>query len=104
MEPFPCTSCGLCCKLVHLDPSAQAAGLPMRSDGSCAHLDPASNKCTIYDKRPWFCDTRYARTHLRPKGLTDRQFVRTIADGCNALQRRFGVPHRFRVKIPGTAE
>ena len=96
MDPFPCTSCAACCRLIYLDPLSR--DLPKRADGSCAHLTD-QGQCGIYDDRPWFCDTRVARKHLKPKDMSDRDFVRAIAAGCNRLQLRLGIPRRFRVRV-----
>lgn len=50
--PFPCSSCGQCCKNVHL--SEQTNYLD-RGDGTCRHFDNKSLLCTIYEQRPLIC-------------------------------------------------
>ena len=96
MKPFPCTSCSACCRLIYLDPLSR--DLPKRSDGSCANLNK-QGQCDIYDTRPWFCDTRVARKNLKPPDISDRDFVRMMAAGCNQLQRKLRIPWKFRVRV-----
>lgn len=55
-DTFPCTSCGACCRRVHLIPDWPRKML--KSDGSCAHLT-ADNKCDIYETRPPVCRVDY---------------------------------------------
>ena len=50
--PFPCTSCGQCCKNVHLSEQTKYLN---RGDGTCSHFDDSSLLCTIYEQRPLIC-------------------------------------------------
>ena len=64
----PCTSCGKCCHLlVELAPSGddvpeefvvEHAGvrcMNQHGNGACVALDPATQLCTIYERRPQVC-------------------------------------------------
>jgi Fe-S-cluster containining protein len=72
--------------------------VPIRKDGSCGHLAP-DGACSIYDDRPWFCRTNIARKHLKPDTMSDREFVRRMAAGCNHIQKKLRIPPRFRVRV-----
>lgn len=50
--PFPCTSCGQCCKNVHL---SEHTNYLNRGDGICRHFDDERLLCNIYEKRPLIC-------------------------------------------------
>ncbi len=52
MNPFPCNSCGKCCRNVHLNIEINYLD---RGDGICRHLDLNTNLCLIYEDRPLVC-------------------------------------------------
>lgn len=75
-----CAGCGQCCHLVvQLDPAVDAVpaefvvehdGVPcldQRGDGACVALDPVTQLCTIYERRPQVC-----RDFLRGEALCRR--------------------------------
>lgn len=84
MTPFPCTSCGKCCKNIdllvtinHLD----------RGDGTCRHFDDESMLCTIYEERPLICRVEdYYKQHLSSIYQWD-EFVKMNLEVCEKLQK-----------------
>lgn len=53
---FPCTKCGICCKIIGRVFSAEgleALDLSTNEDGSCVHY--INNECSIYEQRPIIC-------------------------------------------------
>lgn len=51
-KPFPCNTCGQCCKNVHL---SELTNYLDRGDGACCYFDNETHLCTIYDTRPLVC-------------------------------------------------
>ena len=51
-QPFPCNSCGKCCRKV--SSSKETVWLD-RGDSVCKYLNEETNKCTIYTQRPLVC-------------------------------------------------
>jgi Fe-S-cluster containining protein len=85
---FPCTSCGACCRRVHLVP-----GWPkeyLKEDGSCIHLD--NNLCSIYEFRPPICRIGFS---LASSGLTELQYKIKTAEICNTLMKEDGIVDKF---------
>ena len=78
MSTFPCTACGQCCKSVKKKIEDAKNGIgeePLKTlylqfpysykeDGSCEKLDPETNKCTIYSKRPFLCEVERVYYHF----------------------------------------
>lgn len=82
LTPFPCTSCGKCCRRVYL--SEQTAYLD-RGDGICHHLDEPSNLCQIYENRPLVCRVEdYYKAHLAEQ-YTWEEFVQLNLEWCEKL-------------------
>jgi len=76
LPTFPCKACGVCCKKLFgtvrdIEPSAANFLRDMdRGDGFCKHLSESTNKCRIYDKRPWFCNgVEIWKRYYKPQGL-----------------------------------
>ncbi|MGI3476967.1 YkgJ family cysteine cluster protein [Providencia stuartii] len=62
ITPFPCNSCGKCCKKVNA--STETSFLD-RGDGVCYHFDEITNLCSIYETRPLVCRVEdYYRKNL----------------------------------------
>ncbi len=80
--PFPCRSCGACCKYLHLAEELKEFD---RGDGVCIHLDEKSNHCKIYATRPDICniETQY-RLHYREMPWED--FVAENLEICDLLE------------------
>ncbi len=97
---FPCTSCGLCCRLV-VNVIPELA----KEDGSCIHLDD-ENQCKIYDSRPEVCRVSFAIHRKRVDSgednfscNTEEEYFKANADVCNQLQKQVGLGEEYRVKI-----
>lgn len=82
LPPFPCTSCGKCCRRVYL--SEKTAYLD-RGDGICHHLDESTNLCQIYENRPLVCRIEdYYKAHLAEQ-YTWEEFVQLNLEWCEKL-------------------
>lgn len=82
LTPFPCTSCGKCCRRVNL--SEHTAYLD-RGDGVCRHFNDDTNLCLIYDDRPLICQIEnYYKKHLAEHIAWDN-FVRLNLEICKKL-------------------
>ena len=73
---FPCKACGLCCQkgfinipTVAPEAAEEVASLD-RGDGQCKNFDFETNKCSVYENRPWFCNgyTIWEK-YYEPQGL-----------------------------------
>lgn len=88
-DPFPCTSCGICCtKVEHLD-------LP-QTDGICDHFDRQARLCTIYEDRPPICrvdDSIAMMFKIQEVGQ------KLTADVCNMWIKEEGMDDSYLVKI-----
>ena len=83
LPPFPCNSCGQCCRRVGLSP--QTAFLD-RGDGVCRHFDETTNLCTIYEERPLVCRVEaYYRRYLSHQIAWD-EFVELNLAMCRKFQ------------------
>lgn len=95
MSNFPCTQCGLCCRLVSKalankdkftfsNPLVKAAleAFPYKTDASGACEMLIDNKCSVYDNRPLVCDI----DKMAPLyGFDKANYYRMSAAVCNAL-------------------
>lgn len=79
---FPCTSCGACCKYLHLAEELKEFD---RGDGVCLHLDESSNRCGIYETRPDICNI-HTQYHLHYQDTPWPEFVAENLQICEALQ------------------
>lgn len=80
---FPCTSCGQCCRNVHL---SQQTSFLNRGDGICHHFDETTNLCNIYDNRPLVCRVEdFYNTYLTEHYSWDG-FVKLNLAVCEQLQ------------------
>lgn len=89
---FPCTSCGLCCKV---GPKL-VPGWPLREDGACIHL-AHDNTCKIYASRPLVCRVDQMQ---RLSGSSEREHHEANAEVCNRLQEEAGMDAKYRVQLP----
>lgn len=106
MSDFPCTQCGLCCRLVATalankdqwgDPLIRAAldAFPYETDenGACKML--VDNKCSVYENRPIVCNIDKMAA-LR--GIDKKQWFRLSAASCNYLIRESGFDESYLIK------
>ncbi|MGU5638073.1 YkgJ family cysteine cluster protein [Aeromonas veronii] len=81
-DPFPCTSCGKCCRRVSANPETVFLD---RGDGVCSFFAEETHLCTIYDQRPLVCRVEdYYHTRLADVISWD-QFVRINLAICKKL-------------------
>lgn len=91
---FPCTACGACCRrLPVVSPMALA-------DGSCRHLDPGTNLCTVYAQRPLACRVDDVfRQHVAGV-VPARVFYLLQANSCVTLdERNAGLPRMVAERL-----
>tara|TARA_Y100000310_G_C20538786_1_gene742194 strand:+ start:431 stop:676 length:246 start_codon:yes stop_codon:yes gene_type:complete len=77
LNKFPCTSCGICCKL-----AGRLHAMPQREDGACAFLTE-DNKCSVYIFRPEFCRIK--------KDFKENALL------CNKFQEQFNIDKKYKV-------
>lgn len=88
---FPCTSCGACCKYLHLADELQEFD---RGDGTCMHLDEITNRCGIYETRPDICNIQ-TQYKLYYQETPWPEFVAENLQVCEALQQDQKAKARF---------
>lgn len=94
MDKFPCTSCGLCCKNIHLVPKLQDFD---RGNGTCIHL--VDSKCSIYETRPQVCriDEMYEKEYANI--FTKQDFYLENIKICKSLQIAANIPIEEQIKL-----
>ena len=111
MTDFPCTQCGLCCKLIGktFDPnSSYYKNSPLsiqtlidnfpytiNPDGSCSMLSK-DGLCTVYEHRPIICNTKLGSKLLN---IPESQFYQMLADNCNDLINTYNLDPKYLVQI-----
>ncbi len=107
MDSFPCTQCGLCCKLVgkvldnieNLDPIRRslADNFPYKpkDDGSCEMLSE-DGLCTVYHDRPDICNISTVAKALNIS-LTD--YYLQSAKNCNKLIILLGEKPEYLINL-----
>ena len=74
-----CSNCfAPCCR--HVIPELAIEGSTI-----CRFLDQNTNRCTIYGKRPWICDTDYMYEHYYSKSMSRDEFDRLNSEACKSL-------------------
>ena len=104
MKDFPCTSCGLCCKvnLVFLLNNKDKfpefyqfiiSKFPYKvlEDGSCEMLD-SDNQCSVYNDRPLLCNAKLLSISMHIP-------YEVIAQNCNDLIDKYGLDESFKVDL-----
>ncbi|UXH76239.1 YkgJ family cysteine cluster protein [Roseateles amylovorans] len=79
---FPCTSCGRCCRQL---PAASVLNL---GDGVCRHLDPASQRCTVYVQRPLVCRVDDLYRQRLAGSISKRVYYLLQAHACAEMDAR----------------
>jgi len=97
---FPCTYCGACCANAFLLVESGLVDVPLREDGSCAHLTaiPAPGGrthhiCRIYDSRPDACRLN----KVCPPDEALSSYYQRTSEACNILQTAIGIDESYRV-------
>lgn len=88
---FPCTSCGACCKYLHLAEELQHFD---RGDGVCIHLEEGTNRCGIYETRPDICNIQ-TQYKLHYSKTPWPEFVAENLQVCEVLQQDQKAKARF---------
>lgn len=83
MRSFPCTSCGECCKNVHL---SELTAYLDRGDGTCHHFDSIKNLCTIYKDRPLVCRVEDYYYQYLSNIYEWEEFIQLNLNICRTLQ------------------
>ena len=88
--PFPCTSCGACCRRIslavkfhHVQDPDDPLFFPYKWDsaGVCEMLLPG-NLCAVYRERPLICNVERYAEHI---GADRDSFFRVNISACNRL-------------------
>lgn len=107
MESYPCTSCGLCCKIVGLvleqrdeikDPlvAKVVKEFPYKTvDGVCEMLQP-DNTCAVYETRPDLCNVN---TMATLKGVELNEYYKLNAQICNSWIQLNKLDHSFLINL-----
>ena len=117
-DSFPCTSCGLCCKMVgkwiagakkmreegnipEISPLNEVADFPfaITENGACSQLDE-NNQCKVYEDRPTICgiESTWLKYHSEgEKSLSDYFFE--AADVCNRMIIETKTDTKYLVRI-----
>jgi len=106
-EPFPCTSCGACCKnagdmlkkyesLGVLDPESEMY-FPhkIHKTGRCSKLNK-NNQCSVYEDRPTICSMAKMQEKLN---IPSDEFLQMNIAGCNKLMDENNVAQKFRIPV-----
>jgi Fe-S-cluster containining protein len=91
---FLCSKCGACCRAAGKMNGAKY-GLPIKKDGSCAHL--VGNECSIYEHRPSIC---------RVSNMTHKSFYQSkksyfiqATKRCHELIDEEGLNSSYKINI-----
>jgi Fe-S-cluster containining protein len=68
---FDCNKCGACCKVI---------GCPYLTD---------DNMCSVYDKRPFLCDTKKMFDAVHSKTMTKQEYFNKAKIACNQLKELY---------------
>jgi Fe-S-cluster containining protein len=94
--PFPCTSCGECCRRVGRAPALAHLD---RGDGACRHLDERTLLCGIYADRPRECRVDAGFDALGLYFASRDAYLTATAAVCNMWQAERGLPRVYRVRV-----
>lgn len=85
VEPINCSNCtALCCRQMgKIIPEFD------RGDTICKYLDEDTNKCTIYEQRPFICDTvRIYNKYFKDK-YTPEEWNEINQRACESLNEQY---------------
>ena len=85
---FPCSQCGNCCRSVGKTFWGKSMAL---EDGSCKWLDHKTQRCTIYDNRPVFCNVDKCYDNIYITKMSRDEFYQINKRVCYELQKEYGV-------------
>ena len=91
---FLCTGCGACCRLAGRMNGAKY-GLPIKEDGSCAHL--IGSKCSIYETRPDVC--RVDKMMFNDNNLSKKDYYKKTSSICHSMIDYLGIDPHYKVNL-----
>ena len=106
MSKFLCSSCGACCYTDMKKRGAEERGLPIKKDGSCAHL--VGNLCSIYENRHDVCNSEKMAAlavkksrirKLNGKKYTEIDFYKTATKECHKLIDKAGLDEKYKIDL-----
>ena len=71
-----------CCK--HVIPE-----LARENSTICRFFDEETGLCTIYDNRPWICNTDYMYEHYYKERMTREEYDRRNSEACKLLNSNY---------------
>jgi Fe-S-cluster containining protein len=115
MSSFPCSGCGLCCKLVGAAVTGakaliaagnnkadvlEVANFPysFNDHGHCENLNQ-DNTCKIYDHRPDICQIDKVWEKHHQHEMTKEQYFQSAAIVCNSLMVQVGVDEKYYIPV-----
>lgn len=115
MNSFPCTGCGMCCRMVGLavrnakqmvidgvtDSYVQeVAKFPFKANeaGACEHLQ-ADHGCAVYESRPDICSIAKTWEKHHSENISREDYFISTAELCNELIAAEGMGDNFFIKI-----
>jgi uncharacterized protein len=96
MNNFPCTSCGLCCRKLHLNNLYAELD---KGNGICKHLDEVTNLCQIYENRPLLCRIDDCYTTFYEQAHTKKEFYLLNAENCLTWQIEANILKEARIDL-----
>ena len=104
-DGFPCTGCGICCRLVGVllataelqdNPFTKSLckSFPYETDqfGVCEKL--IDNRCSVYGDRPLLCNVA---AMADAQGIPRTQYFEQAAKACNFMIRETGLDESFLI-------
>jgi len=82
MTEFPCSKCGLCCKILK---DIKVNNFPYIIDetGKCEKLTD-DNLCSVYDNRPFICNIEEVTERI---GINKSEFYKLNIEMCNKIKK-----------------
>ena len=80
---YPCKKCGECCRNISVAFFAQDMVL---ESGMCKYLDGKTNLCTIYEKRPIFCNVDAFYERFLKTNMSREEFYLKNMEACQMIR------------------
>ena len=81
---FQCEQCGCCCRNIGKVAWAKDMALP---NGICKYLNQSTNLCSIYNRRPIFCNVEAFYEKFYSNKMTKEKFFNLNKRECKKIQR-----------------
>ena len=89
MFHFPCSQCGLCCRMLRHVPALRDYN---RGDGVCRHLD--GKLCGIYEDRPTICNAAKMYEAFFKDAMSQEEFIAANLEACRKIAELFAAPRK----------